>query len=187
MPGSDLIYNLIRRVSEAADKHPVLQKIFDSDTLVEEDLPYLKQFLNPDQTTLKPTTDRPVSLTVAAPGGWYKPDDYVVNELSQLKLKPGIIDQLQPGGIKRLDYENLGGLGNFTGSVGKDSHGKPYFSVYDKWDFESPVISPLVNEVMKRVGQPYNVYEKFDLAPMPTSDQNIELWQTLRRNSDAKR
>lgn len=71
------------------------------------------------------------------------------------------------------------GLGQFVISGSTDAKG-PYLSVYDHWDLDSPNVPKLLGKIGdKLLGNPYVVYDQFDVAPDPTSGNSGRL--TLKR------
>jgi len=120
---------------------------------LDEDEPYLEQYLHPDKDILEVQPDRP---TIG------KPDD-----LPHRKL------HIIPSSRYDDELYNVEGLGHFK----YDKSNPKYDSVYDKWDFDTdssmidqrkPEILPslanieswIAKEAMKRAGKPYTVYER---------------------------
>jgi hypothetical protein len=74
------------------------------------------------------------------------------------------------------------GLGHSTYSAALDETGNPYVSVFDSWDFDQQgnsgqgtgVIDSLSRAIMKKLGKPYNVYERFPLEP---GDESGKVWR----------
>lgn len=189
---------------------PLAGRIFDSAALVPPDRPYLKQYLRPQEDVLKPQTLRPSALTNADPSlpwrqsstsdeftGRFRPkvgddaspedeDRSPVIPLEEIfKLRPGQIMEkvmILPKDMQMVSDpydEPFVGLGHYTGSIGRDQDG-PFYSVYDKWDFNSPVLKPLVRQLMDRMGKPFHIYDRFDIQP---SDDEPAYKATLKRRT----
>lgn len=170
----------------------IANKLFGTDEMVPPDEPYLKQYMQPEKDILAQQRLRPTRLTVtdvlpwrssSMPdamaailrreplGGSNAPearpfsakDALTIEDLNQLAAGQ-LLENVYPISTGSSATEGLVGLGHFTSSVGRDPRG-PYLSVYDKWDFGSPVVTPLVGALMKRVGQPYHIYDRFDIEP----------------------
>jgi hypothetical protein len=83
------------------------------------------------------------------------------------------------------NLDALSGLGQHTRSIGKDPKtGEPYLSVFDVWDFEDygknrPGSGPtesLIEAIMPRLGEGFNVYDRMPLEelagpPDPSKDE----------------
>ena len=168
----DLLAELIKR----AGRNPAIQRALRSDGIVEGDEPYIDQFLGKEN--LFPTDERPSHLNITDRLPWYRPTkpprfvaEYVNDELPGMSgMKRPVTDSeiqsLSPGNIIELGYGNFPGYGHAKLSIGKDNRG-PYASLYDKYDFESPVIHPVVSRIMSMVGKPYHVYSKQRLYKRP--------------------
>lgn len=150
-----------------------ISNLLRTDPLTPDDLPYLRQFMGLENT-LTPTTLRPSHLSVRDNKPWYIP---VLNPLTPpqvghgtqppLRTKAGNVsnEQLQNlpiGGLIPLETYNGPGLGHYTGSIGKDEQG-PYASVYDNWDFKSPVVGGLMEKLMGLVGKDYHIYGRYPI------------------------
>lgn len=195
---NELFFQLLSRLGlelpENEGQNPIA-RIMGTDPYTPDDEPYLRQYLNIPKDGLIPTDLRPGKLTVKDDLPWYRPTDNPVKELLQkgdgdkrffsggklfpLKdLRTEEVDALQPGGVLPLWNPAAPGLGHYTASVGKGTSGRPFLSVYDKWDFESPVVSPLMKAMMSRAGKGFHVYERYPLTRRDGSYQiggDIEL------------
>lgn len=155
----------------------------DTGGLMEEDRPFLTQFLHPEVDHLPKTTDRPTELTKwPAVTDWrrlpadfrstheraqgYAGDEIDITKTNAAGLAPVTAGDLQQwphvDGTVEHGRPNIPGLGHFTTSIGKDARG-PYLSVYDVWDFDSQ--GKIVEAGMGMLGKPYAIYERFDLEP----------------------
>ena len=180
---NELVLQLLKRFGMESgpfnEGDPLLSRLLGTDPLTPEDEPYLRQYLGvPKDGGLSPASRaRPTSLSGRDNLPWYRPTFNPVKELmvelpttgTQVFGGPDTapqsaeaVDRLPIGEAIKLWNPLAPGLGGYTASVGRDPTG-PYMSVYDKWDFDSPVVSPLVREVMKRMGKPYHVYGRYPL------------------------
>lgn len=170
---------------KAVASNPMIaNKVFNTDEMVPPDEPYLDQFLNPQREVLPRQDLRPSSLSNPAALMWrqtslpnaltallhgggtdYEPGERLLTWAEIERLRPGtIVNPIYPTSAENADSEGIVGMGHFAGSVGKDATG-PYWSAYDKWDFDSPVVNPLVRMMLHRIGTPYHVYDRFDVTP----------------------
>ena len=167
MPGQELLFQLLSRLGlelpPNEGQNPIARAL-RTDPYTPDDEPYLRQFMGiPKDGGLTPTGLRPASLTVNDTLPWFRPAAYPFPE-GPLPVNAQEVTALQPSGI--LPIENAKawpGLGHFKASVGKGASGDPFLSVYDKWDMESPVISPLMQALLGRMGTGFHVYERYPL------------------------
>ena len=165
-----LLYRLINTVDKKIPK-----KYTKSDGLVSGDKPYLEQFLGEGE--LMPTDMRPSALNANDNLPWYRPksqinfpitttnpgSDYSGTARDSYYVSTPQIDAMKQGDVMDLGYRNFEGVGHAKLSLGKDEKG-PYASIYDKWDFDSPVIHPVVGKILGMMGKPYHVYDRYRLA-----------------------
>ena len=45
--------------------------------------------------------------------------------------------------------------------------------MYDKWDFDSPVVSPIMKEMMGRTGKGFHVYDRYPLRKAPNGSYEV--------------
>ena len=175
---NELFFQLLSRLGlelpVGEGQNPIAQAL-RTDPYTPDDEPYLRQYMGiPKDGGLIPTDLRPSKLTVKDSLPWYRPSEYPFPEgplqfgAKETTLNStrnlGPIDNLKAGEI--LDFPNSKawpGLGHFKASISKGKTGNPFLSVYDKWDFDSPVISPLMKSLMERAGKGYHVYERYPL------------------------
>lgn len=133
-----------------------------------DDLPYLRQYLEPDKNYLPKTSQRPQNATIKTRDVRQSvmPDQVRAFDPAYTKLpEKGKILDLATGAMG-----NNAGLGHYTASLGRDDKG-PYASLYDVWDFDSPMIkSGIVQKLMGLIGTPYTVYDRFDVKQTPLVD-----------------
>ena len=160
---SDLAIELIKRLGST----PLINRITGSDPVEPDDYPYLEQFFGKER--LHPTSLRPQSLTMKDKLPWYGPDFWKVE--ANLPSLTKDIDKLQPSEVISLgDLPLQPAFGGVVQSIGKDMEG-PYASMYDKWDFDSPVINPLIGALLNRVGQPFHIYGRKRLSKNPVTGE----------------
>ena len=183
--GNELLFQLISRLGlelpPNEGQNPIAQML-RTDPYTPGDEPYLRQFMGiPKDGGLIPTDLRPKSLTVKDNLPWYRPAAYPYPDVP-LKFSPDVndinfnyhrntepIDNLKPGEILGFpNYRAQPGLGHFKSSISKSQSGEPFLSVYDKWDFESPVVHPLVQKMLDKVGKGFHVYERYPLRKGPS-------------------
>lgn len=166
---ADLLTKLLYTASDrGATAFPVAEELYP------QDRPYLEQFLGKE--TLFPQTMRPTQLHVNDRARWFKPDPsnedvwpgtnfkpsprfYDRNDPTGRRIQSDEIDQMPVGKVIPLATDRIGGLSGYLGSIGKDKAG-PYVSIYDKWDFDSPLVNTLVGRMMDTVGTPFHVYDR---------------------------
>ena len=177
-PGKELIFQLISRLGlelpPGQGENPIAQML-NTDGYTPDDEPYLRQFMGiPKDGGLIPTDLRPKGLTVNDNLPWYRPSgspiDHIATKAPMIGRLPrttalaqGNIDEMGNESIVPLKTPTVPGLGHFTASVGKNESGNPYLSVYDKWDFNSPVVDPLIKAMLERTGAGFHVYERYPL------------------------
>lgn len=169
----ELLYQLLSRLG--SEDLPLSMRSGLGDGFVPDDEPYLRQFLGvPKEGGLIPTDVRPSNLKVSDSLPWYQP---TANPLTMVVKHPGntstpkayrdldsnLIDRLLPGQTLPIEHDQAPGLGGYTASIGKHPDGRPYASVYDKWDFDSPVIKPTVGKLLDKLGKPFHVYGRYPL------------------------
>lgn len=139
-----------------------------------EDQPYLSQYFGetdnlPDQP-LRPKSltkfqDRPFKGLSDDNRRWL--ENFSFKASQPLSQTP----QRVPHSVENLDQ----GLGRSTYSAALDEAGNPYMSVFDSWDFDEPgatgkgqgTFDSIARAIMKKLGKPYNVYERLPLEPGP--------------------
>jgi hypothetical protein len=185
--GKELFFQLLSRLG--AELPPVegqnpIASALGSDGYTPDDGPYLRQYMGiPEDGGLLPTDLRPTRLQITDNLPWYRP---VVSPIDEIRTKTtkysiprtsaistGNIDTMKAGDVIPLKSPAVPGLGHFTGSIGMGESGRPFLSVYDKWDFDSPVISPLMERMMTTVGKPFHVYERYPLTRQPNGSYKV--------------
>ena len=172
----ELFFQLLSRLGAELPpnegQNPIAQAL-RTDPYTPDDEPYLRQFMGiPKNGGLIPADLRPSKLTVNDNLPWFRPSQYPFpegplqnsNGMYSTPIDTSRVDNLKPGQI--LDFENAKawpGLGHFKASISKSEAGNPFLSVYDKWDFDSPVISPLMERLMNKAGKGFHVYERYPL------------------------
>lgn len=153
--------------------------------MVEEDFPYLRQFVKPDQHVLEDQHLRPVNAPkmVKENVRWKRttlPDKFMGSVRVWNSSSPTALPQIladpntltkdpRPASIVAL-ANGLDGLGEHTTTAAKDNVG-PYVSVLDKWDFSSPNIGKIKGFIMdKLMGKPFAVYDQFNIENYPMPD-----------------
>lgn len=182
---NELLFQLLSRLGleppEKEGQNPIA-RVLRTDPYTPDDEPYLRQFLGVPKDGpaggLVPTDLRPTNLPSLRGSGtkedlpWFSPAANPYDPSSDVGLmrvrrslpRAEEIDALQQGAAITMPNRPIPGLGRYRASVGKGSSGNPYLSVYDKWDFESPVVSPLMQSLMDRVGKGFHVYERYPLT-----------------------
>ena len=189
--GKELLFRLLSTFwlesSPEAGPNPI-PKLLNTDGYTPDDEPYLRQFMGvPKDGGLIPTNLRPTKLgrNLSVEDGlpWYRPAvspiDQILSKVPRTvgvipkttAIASGDINTMSIGDVVDLKTPAVPGLGHFKASVGKGESGRPYLSVYDNWDFDSPVITPLIQQLMGRVGKGFHVYERYPLQKTPTGYQ----------------
>ncbi len=164
---ADLMTELLKRVSTTK----IGQQVAQSDGMVPGDEPYLQQFFG--KPVLQEQKLRPIKPPKDSSGAWYKP---LLPPMAEQYIDAKTIDNLPIGGVAAIDtmpssvvlgvnegtFVNTPGLGHVKMSVGKNEQG-PYMSMYDKYDFKSPIIHELLGRMMDKIGTPYHVYDRYPL------------------------
>lgn len=77
-------------------------------------------------------------------------------------------------------------IGHFTASIGKDKKGY-FLSIFDSWDFDEPGSSADTSltgkygeEVLRKVGTPYLLYDKVYFMPNKRKDGMLEIPEILK-------
>ena len=178
---NELLFQLLSRLGlelpPNEGQNPIAQAL-RTDPYTPDDEPYLRQFMGiPKNGGLTPTNLRPKSLTAKDNLPWFKPSYNIYESYNQSDLRKllptNTIDNLPANGVHKLllpQFKAIPGLGHYTGSIGKNASGDPFLSIYDKWDFESPVIGPLVERLMGKVGQGFHIYDRYPLQRNRTGD-----------------
>lgn len=184
--GRELFFQLISRLGlelpPGEGENPFAQ-LLGTDPYTPDDEPYLRQYMGISKDGgLVPTNLRPQSLTVKDDLPWYRPAANPITAISthrstgQLPRTTALagrdIGAMKTGDIVPLQTPTVPGLGHFTASVGK-GQSDPYLSVYDKWDFDSPVVSPIMREMMTRNGKGFHVYERYPLQKTPNGSYTV--------------
>ena len=174
----ELLFQLLSRLGlelpPNEGQNPIAQAL-RTDPYTPDDEPYLRQYMGiPKDGGLTPTDLRPTKLAVKDSLPWYRP---VENPMDTRKYKlpyaPADIDSLQKGETLTWGGPPTPGLGHYTASIGKGDTGRPFMSVYDKWDFDSPVVSPLMQQLMSRAGKGFHVYERYPLQKNPNGSYQV--------------
>lgn len=191
--GKELLFQLLSRLGAETPPNEMrnpITALLNSDGYVPEDEPYLRQYMGiPKNGGLIPQEVRPTRLGIdlAAEDGlpWYRPANSPIDKILT-KAPRGIGEIPKTTAIAAGDIANMGagdviglrtpmvpGLGHYKASVGKGKSGRPYLSVYDKWDFDSPVITPLIQQLMNRAGQGFHTYERYPLTQTPSGSYQV--------------
>ena len=133
----------------------IVNQGFRRGTLVEEDIPYLEQYMHPDKDVLEKQELRPTK------GG--------TSDLPYRHTENFI--ETYPNKTSRRVY-NTNGLGNYK----RDTSHPDYNSIFDRWDFETesplfrddtpitrtigPSLDSMAKKFLQMAGKPYNVYER---------------------------
>lgn len=180
---NELFFQLLSRLGlelpPNEGQNPIAQAL-RTDPYTPDDEPYLRQFMGiPKDGGLVPTDLRPTKLTTKDNLPWFRPVENPMNTRKyKLPYTAADIDSLQKGETLTWGGPPTPGLGHYTASIGKGAAGRPFLSVYDKWDFESPVISPLMSTLMNKTGKGFHIYERYPLQRTSQGYQqasNIEL------------
>ena len=178
----ELIFQLLSRLGleppPNEGQNPIA-RVLRTDPYTPGDEPYLRQYLGvPKKGGLIPTDLRPSRLDIKDNLPWYRLSSNPVKSLEG--ITDAQVEGLRIGDILELPQAPpVPGLGHYTASVAKGTSGQPFLSVYDKWDFESPVISPLMKSIMDKVGKGFHLYERYPLTKSSRGyyapAENIEL------------
>lgn len=165
---NSLVTALLERLITSVGMDKNIPKKLGSQGMVEKDKPFLKQFLRPQEDILPKTSARPKSLTDQS-GVWRRlaspePQKFVVSNKDIEDLLTGR-KKVTPLGPQ----VTAGGLGGYVPSMSLDPKGDLYASIYDKWDFDSPNIHPIVGKVLDLIGSPYHVYQRYSMRPEPNT------------------
>ncbi|MGE3341513.1 MAG: hypothetical protein AB7J46_06490 [Candidatus Altimarinota bacterium] len=170
--GKELLFQLLSRLGAEMPPDQTQNPftvLLGTDGVTPDDEPYLRQYLGvPKDGGLIPTDLRPTKVSINDDLKWYRPAvnpfQMEVNGRLAPAIPQALVDRLKAGESTVIPTENMPGLGHFTASVAKGTSGNPFVSVYDKWDFDSGVVSPLVRTMMDRAGKGFHVYERYPLT-----------------------
>lgn len=128
-----------------------------------EDSPYLQQYFG--EQVLPDAQQRPKSLTKFQDRAFKALTPYNRKSMKGYQFRPPSPLSPSPQRIPADPYNTDFGLGRSTLSAAVDEQGKPYLSVFDSWDFDEKgstrqSLDALYRAVLKRLGKPYNVYER---------------------------
>ena len=171
-PGTkELFFQLLSRLGAELPpnegENPIA-RLLGTDPYTPDDEPYLRQYMGISKDGgLTPTDIRPTKVKVDDDLSWYRPSsnpfDAVINGKPAPPIPAHFVERLLNGESTVVPTGNVPGLGHFIASVAKNSKGNPYLSVYDKWDFDSSVVSPIMRVLMGRVGKGFHTYERYPL------------------------
>jgi len=118
----------------------------------------------------------PAFANIRGMGGKKIPNKGEIMDMSGKVLDPTAMeyDWLGPKGLYAPIEKSmgLGGVGRAKVSAGQDEKG-PYISLFDSWDFEEGSghageglpYSDLERKLLKRAGQPFNIYDRIYFKP----------------------
>jgi len=144
-----------------------------------DDTPYLDEYFGKQH--LEDAVDRPKSLTKYQDRHFKRLSEDNRKKMQNLAFKLRKPLSATPQRVEDMDGNTDFGLGRSTLSAALDENGKPYLSVFDSWDFDEKgstqqPLDSLYRAVLKRLGKPYNVYERFPIREINPAFNSYEIY-----------
>lgn len=163
----EMVHNGEESIVAKLGSIPRVADLLKSDSFEPDlDRPYLKQYFHPERDILSPQSLRPTQLSNIPNVPFRRFGDIESPEKYDIVQRPRKDGSLEPPTTSEL-RNKLGmlewGMGHNTKSIGVDNNGQPYLSIYDLWDFDSPVLGNLAQALLKRTGQPYAIYDRYPI------------------------
>lgn len=141
-----------------------------------EDEPYLRQYFG--EEVLPDTSQRPKSLTKYQDRRFKSLTPYNRESMRGYRFRPTSPLSSSPQRLSKGEQNTDFGLGRSTLSAATDEKGNPYLSVFDSWDFDEKgstqqPLDALYRAVLKRLGKPYNVYERLPVRPVNGGEYEV--------------
>ena len=161
-------------IESLGSNETITNSLFDTAPMIPDDRSFLRQFLHPDKDIFPVQSERPTKLN-KLPNLPFKQiaqdEGTTFNNLSAV-LNPtsgeiNLWDNRKSPFTKHAYIPGQSALGEHVTSFGRDETG-PYMSLYDIWDFDSPVVGKTIGKLLNNLGQPYAVYNRYPLEHINT-------------------